>query len=126
MAEDKTVKLSMYLPEQLRLRFKLACTAKQVSMNQVLIDFVEEWTNENDPMQKQPSSPYSLPSPLPTPVPGEAAPHPLPSPLPEPVPAKATPHPLPAPLPNPEAGRRRSSGSSSGSKSKGKKGGEAK
>ncbi len=51
MAEDKTVKLSMYLPEQLRLRFKLACTAKQVSMNQVLLDFVESWTDENDPMQ---------------------------------------------------------------------------
>jgi hypothetical protein len=57
LAEDKTVKLSMYLPEQLRLRFKLACTAKQVSMNQVLLDFVESWTDENDPMQaKTPAS----------------------------------------------------------------------
>lgn len=51
------MKLSMYLPEQLRLRFKLACTAKQVSMNQVLLDFVESWTDENDPMQvKTPAS----------------------------------------------------------------------
>jgi len=56
LAEDKTVKLSMYLPEQLRLRFKLACTAKQVSMNQVLLDFVESWTDENDPMQAKNST----------------------------------------------------------------------
>jgi hypothetical protein len=81
----------MYLPEQLRLRFKLACTAKQVSMNQVLIDFVEKWTNENDPMQKQSSTPHPLPAPLPTPVPANATPHPLPAPLPTPVPADATP-----------------------------------
>jgi hypothetical protein len=46
----------MYLPEQLRLRFKLACTAKQVSMNQVLLDFVKSWTDENDPMQAKPPS----------------------------------------------------------------------
>ncbi len=58
-------------------------------------------------LSKHSSASYPLPSPLPTPVPGEAAPHPLPSPLPEPVPAKATPHPLPAPLPQPEPGRTR-------------------
>lgn len=54
MTEEKTVKLSMYLPENLRTRFKLACTAKQVSMNQILVDFVEAWTEENDPF-KQPT-----------------------------------------------------------------------
>ena len=35
----------------------MACTAKQTSMNQVLVDFIEEWAAENDPLkQKVPST----------------------------------------------------------------------
>jgi hypothetical protein len=45
-------KLSIYIPEELRTRFKIACTAEQKSMNQVLVDFIEEWTEEHDPMKK--------------------------------------------------------------------------
>lgn len=45
-------KLSIYLEEELRTRFKIACTAEQVSMNQVLVDFIEQWTDEHDPMKK--------------------------------------------------------------------------
>jgi hypothetical protein len=35
----------------------MACTAKQTSMNQVLVDFIEEWANENDPFRQQPPTP---------------------------------------------------------------------
>jgi hypothetical protein len=45
-------KLSIYIPEELRTRFKIACTAEQTSMNQVLVDFIEQWTEEHDPMKK--------------------------------------------------------------------------
>ncbi len=54
MTEQKknSPKLSIYIPEELRTRFKIACTAEQKSMNQVLVDFIEEWTEEHDPMKK--------------------------------------------------------------------------
>jgi hypothetical protein len=45
-------KLSIYIPEELRTRFKIACAAEQTSMNQVLADFIEQWTDEHDPMRK--------------------------------------------------------------------------
>lgn len=50
---EKGVRLSIYIPEDLRAKFKLACTAKQVSMNQTLIDFIERWSEENDPFKQQ-------------------------------------------------------------------------
>ncbi|NER95046.1 MAG: hypothetical protein F6J86_14620 [Symploca sp. SIO1B1] len=57
MTENKNVKLSIYISEKLRTQFKMACTAKQTSMNQVLVDFIEEWATENDPLkQKVPST----------------------------------------------------------------------
>ena len=54
MTEQKknSPKLSIYIPEELRTRFKIACTAEQTSMNQVLVDFIEQWTEEHDPMKK--------------------------------------------------------------------------
>lgn len=54
MTEQKknSPKLSIYIPEELRTRFKIACTAEQTSMNQVLVDFIERWTEEHDPMKK--------------------------------------------------------------------------
>jgi len=45
-------KLSIYISEELRTRFKIACTAEQTSMNQILVDFIEQWTEEHDPMKK--------------------------------------------------------------------------
>ena len=54
MTEQKknAPKLSIYIPEELRTRFKIACAAEQTSMNQVLVDFIEQWTDEHDPMKK--------------------------------------------------------------------------
>ena len=54
MTEQKknSPKLSIYIPEELRTRFKIACTAEQTSMNQILVDFIEQWTEEHDPMKK--------------------------------------------------------------------------
>ena len=54
MAEDnKTVKMSFYIDEETRTRFKLACTATGTSMNQVLVDMVNGWLDSNDPFKKQ-------------------------------------------------------------------------
>ncbi|MGB7440698.1 MAG: plasmid partition protein ParG [Coleofasciculaceae cyanobacterium] len=50
---EKSARLSIYISEDLRTKFKMACTAKQISMNQVLIDFIEGWTEENDPFKEQ-------------------------------------------------------------------------
>jgi hypothetical protein len=55
VAEDnKTVKMSFYIDEETRTRFKLACTATGTSMNQVLVDMVNGWLDSNDPFKKQP------------------------------------------------------------------------
>ena len=51
---EKSARLSIYISEDLRTKFKMACTAKQTSMNQVLVDFIEEWAKENDPFRQQP------------------------------------------------------------------------
>lgn len=68
MAEDsKTVKMSFYIDEETRTRFKLACTATGTSMNQVLVDMVNDWLDSNDPFKKQP--PTSAPQPEPQPEP---------------------------------------------------------
>lgn len=48
MSESKQVSVKIYLPEDLRARFKSACALQKVSMNQILLDFVEEWTNKNE------------------------------------------------------------------------------
>jgi hypothetical protein len=50
--ESKTVKISFYAEEELRTRLKLACTAKNLSMNEVLTELVQAWVEENDPFKK--------------------------------------------------------------------------
>jgi hypothetical protein len=50
--ESKTVKISFYADEELRTRLKLACTAKNLSMNEVLTGLVQGWVEENDPFKK--------------------------------------------------------------------------
>lgn len=59
MTEDnKPVKMSFYIDEQTRTRFKLACTAVGTSMNQVLVDMVNKWLDSNDPfLQHPPATP---------------------------------------------------------------------
>jgi hypothetical protein len=52
--DNKTVKMSFYIDEETRTRFKLACTATGTSMNQVLVDMVNGWLDSNDPFKKNP------------------------------------------------------------------------
>ncbi|MEO0683725.1 MAG: hypothetical protein AAFV71_17715 [Cyanobacteria bacterium J06633_8] len=50
MAQDeevKSVKLSIYLPEEMRANFKSACALHRKSMNQVLVDYISEFLKEN-------------------------------------------------------------------------------
>ncbi len=46
--EVKSVKLSIYLPEDTRARFKSACALHRKSMNEVLVEFIEEFLNQNE------------------------------------------------------------------------------
>jgi len=48
VTEEKQVTYKMFLPESLRAKFKSICALKQISMNQVLIDLVENWIKENE------------------------------------------------------------------------------
>ncbi len=47
MGDEKTVTVKIYLEEDLRAKFKAACAMKRVSMNQVLVEFIETWMKEN-------------------------------------------------------------------------------
>ncbi|MBG1264147.1 ParG [Nostoc sp. BAE] len=38
----------MFLPESMRARFKSICALKQVSMNEVLVELVENWIKESE------------------------------------------------------------------------------
>ena len=40
--------LSSYVDKDLKLRFKLACTAKQRTMSEVITELIEEWLEENE------------------------------------------------------------------------------
>ncbi len=57
MSESKQVSVKIYLPEDLRARFKSACALRKVSMNEVLLDFVQEWTEENEKPPTPPPQP---------------------------------------------------------------------
>lgn len=46
--------MSFYIDEETRTRFKLACTATGISMNQALTDLVNGWLELNDPFKKSP------------------------------------------------------------------------
>jgi len=47
-AEEKQVSYKMFLPESLRARFKSICALKGVSMNEVLLQLVQKWVEENE------------------------------------------------------------------------------
>ena len=52
-SEDKQVRLSVYVSDDKRARFKATCAIKKISMNQVISDFLDEWLAENDPMRER-------------------------------------------------------------------------
>jgi hypothetical protein len=46
---DKLVRLSVYVSEDKRAKFKAACAIRKISMNQVISDFLDEWLDEKEP-----------------------------------------------------------------------------
>lgn len=48
MSEEKQVTYKMFLSESLRARFKSICALKSISMNEVLVELVENWVQENE------------------------------------------------------------------------------
>jgi len=46
--EVKNVKLSIYLPEETRARFKSACALHRKSMNEILVDFIDDFLKQNE------------------------------------------------------------------------------
>lgn len=46
--EEKPVRVSIYLSEDMRARFKSACALHKKSMNEVLVEFIEEYLAENE------------------------------------------------------------------------------
>ncbi len=54
-AEDKTVKLSVYVTPEQRAKFKAVCALKEKSMNEVLTETIQEMIDEFESgrLQKQ-------------------------------------------------------------------------
>lgn len=48
VSEEKLVTYKMFLTESLRAKFKSLCALKGVTMNEVLVELVEDWIEEND------------------------------------------------------------------------------
>lgn len=48
MSEGKTVRISIYIEENKRARFKSACALHKKSMNEVLAEFVDEFLEKNE------------------------------------------------------------------------------
>lgn len=46
--EIRNVKLSIYLPEEMRANFKSACALHRKSMNQVLVDYIRNFLEESE------------------------------------------------------------------------------
>ena len=46
MADNKVVKIQVQLPEDLRTRFKAKCVLTGTTMNEALINLMEDWTQE--------------------------------------------------------------------------------
>jgi hypothetical protein len=53
--EEKVVRVSIYLPEDTRARFKSACALYKKSMNEVLVDFVENFLKETESSLSKPN-----------------------------------------------------------------------
>jgi hypothetical protein len=46
LSEDKQVRVSIYLTEDKRARFKSACALYKKSMNEVLLDFIDDFLEQ--------------------------------------------------------------------------------
>jgi len=46
---QNSVKMSIYLAEDIRARFKSACALEKKSMNEVLLSFIHAYINEKEP-----------------------------------------------------------------------------
>jgi hypothetical protein len=53
-SEGKQVKLSVYVDEDIRAKFKATCAMQKVSMNHVVNQLLEDWLIENGAIQEQP------------------------------------------------------------------------
>lgn len=40
--------MSIYVPEDIRARFKATCALEKLSMNQVVTDFIQKWLEEKE------------------------------------------------------------------------------
>ncbi|BBD65931.1 hypothetical protein NIES4072_03900 [Nostoc commune NIES-4072] len=48
VSEQKQVAYRMFMSESLRAKFKSLCALKQLSMNEVLVELVENWIKESE------------------------------------------------------------------------------
>ncbi|HEY9667821.1 MAG TPA: plasmid partition protein ParG [Coleofasciculaceae cyanobacterium] len=48
MSEEKPVSYKVFLSEALRAKFKSMCALQGVTMNQVLVELMEKWIEENE------------------------------------------------------------------------------
>lgn len=48
MADTKTVKFQVYLPEDLRTRFKAKCVVSGTTMNETAVRLIEAWTDKDE------------------------------------------------------------------------------
>jgi hypothetical protein len=51
--------LSTYIDKDLKLKFKLACTAKERSMSEIVTELIEGWLEENDTPASDTTKPSS-------------------------------------------------------------------
>jgi hypothetical protein len=56
LTEEKPVRVSIYLSEDVRARFKSACALHKKSMNEVLVEFIEEYLAENEQSSPKPKN----------------------------------------------------------------------
>lgn len=48
MADTKTVKFQVYLPEELRTRFKAKCVVSGTTMNETAVKLIEAWADKDE------------------------------------------------------------------------------
>jgi len=53
VSEEKQVSYKMFLSESLRAEFKSLCALEGVSMNQVLVELVQQWVNEKKQKRRE-------------------------------------------------------------------------
>ena len=44
------VSVKIYLPEETRAKFKASCAMRSLSMNEVLLEYIETWLEEHEPL----------------------------------------------------------------------------